>query len=267
VGLQGERAYLEAQGLLLAAPPPAEVPDASADRNASWPSGWLAAAGGALAWAGQAAGARVGGVVGAVGGRASDTVGRFTRVTFPVTSFAYKRIKSIMKDPAAARTAPGAPLTPHLLPDAPPPAVSALAIPVVTGGAPATSDLHTETHADGAKAPVQRAGSTETRVGRLRRLAAYSVGVIPILQMVPAVVRWSQQVQNATTADDEITTWVPAEAVAGDESPPLAHLGDSERYYELWKDKKDSTTTVVTPTPPQPQVRQGTTQSYTHHPF
>ena len=245
VACQGERAYRQAQGLLQTAPAAAEGTAASSGGGAGGPGGWLSVAGSLLVGGGQAASARVGAVVGAVGGRASDAVGRFTLVTFPVTSFAYKRIKGLVND------VPGASQTPA---DTAPAASTSPATVPIGGGGTLTADVHVhvEAHVDGAKASAGRTASPETRLGRMRRLASYAVGVIPILQVVPAVVRWSQQVQTVAPAADEITTWV-AGAAAGENSPPLAHLGDSERYYELWKDR-DETSPATPATLPQQQV-------------
>lgn len=149
------------------------------------------------------------------GGQMKDavvfTVSGATKNVFPVTSFLYRKISAQFSKP----------ITSAVKEDR-----GGLSISVVDSSQPALDD-----NPDGRK---------KVRYTRLQGALSATMRAMPILRVIPPLYRWSARAESLVSTESDAA--VKLTEAQGEKDAPFVHVhvGDSERFYDLWKDSKES---------------------------
>jgi hypothetical protein len=149
------------------------------------------------------------------GGQMKDavvfTVSGATKNVFPVTSFLYRRISSQFSKPVTSTFKEDKGVS---------------SISVVESSQPALDD--------------NKEVRKKVRYPRLRGALSATMRAVPILRVVPPLYRWSARTESLVSAESDVAVKLTEEQ--GEKDTPFihVHVGDSERFYDLWKDDKES---------------------------
>jgi hypothetical protein len=154
-------------------------------------------------------------VVWRFGGQMKDAVvfavSGATKNVFPFTSFLYRRVSAQFSKP----------VTTTIKEDR-----GVASISVVESSQPALDD--------------NKEGRKKVRYTRLQGALSATMRAMPILRVIPPLYHWSARTESLVSAESDVAVKLTEAQVEKDAPFVHVHVGDSERFYDLWKDNKES---------------------------